>query len=50
VERLHQLPNTGPNSHRGLLDWSMPVISRGRMFVRTPVELICYDIRDPKTK
>jgi len=50
VERLHQLPNTGPNSHRGLLDWSMPVISRGRMFVRTPVELICYDIRDPKAK
>ena len=50
IERLHQLPNTGPNSHRGLLDWSMPVISRGRMFIRTPVELLCYDIRDPKAK
>src|SRR5204863_4920558 len=25
VEKLHALPNTGPNSHRGLLDWSMPV-------------------------
>jgi outer membrane protein assembly factor BamB len=45
VEKLHPLPNTGPNSHRGLLDWSMPVISKGRMVVRTPVEIICYDIR-----
>ncbi len=45
VEKLHTLPNTGKNSHRGLLDWSMPVISRGRMFVRTPVELICYSIK-----
>ncbi len=45
VEKLHPLPNRGPNSHRGLLDWSMPVISKGRMIVRTPVEIICYDIR-----
>jgi len=22
------------------------VIARGRLFIRTPVELICYDIRD----
>ncbi|HLY75818.1 MAG TPA: PQQ-binding-like beta-propeller repeat protein [Planctomycetota bacterium] len=50
VERLHQLANTGRYSHRGLLDWSMPVISRGRLFVRTPVEIICYDIKDPKAR
>jgi hypothetical protein len=50
VENLHALPNTGRNSHRGLLDWSMPVLSKGRMYVRTPVELICYDIKDPGAK
>jgi outer membrane protein assembly factor BamB len=50
VENLHPLPNIGRASHRGLLDWSMPVISRGRLFVRTPVEIICYDIKDPKAK
>jgi hypothetical protein len=46
IEKLHDLKNTGPRSQKGLLDWSMPVIARGRMFIRTPVELICYDIRD----
>ena len=45
VEHLHNLTNVGKNSHKGLLDWSMPVISRGRLFVRTPVEIICYDIQ-----
>jgi hypothetical protein len=24
----------------------MPVIAQGRLFIRTPVEIICYDIRD----
>ena len=33
-----------------LVDWSMPVISRGRLFVRTPVEIICYDIKEPGAK
>jgi hypothetical protein len=28
----------------------MPVIARGRLFIRTPVEIICYDIRDPTAK
>ncbi|MFT7643164.1 MAG: hypothetical protein ACI9G1_004929 [Pirellulaceae bacterium] len=37
--------NTGPRSHKGLLDWNMPVIAHGRMFIRTPGEIICYDIR-----
>jgi len=46
IEKVHDLPNTGPRSQKGLLDWNMPVIARGRLFVRTPVEIICYDIRD----
>jgi hypothetical protein len=24
----------------------MPVIARGRLYIRTPVEIICYDIKD----
>ena len=27
-----------------LTDLVMPVLSRGRLYVRTPVELICYDV------
>jgi hypothetical protein len=50
VEKLHAVANIGRNTHRGLLDWSMPVISRGRLFVRTPVEIICYDIKDRTAK
>jgi outer membrane protein assembly factor BamB len=46
VEKVHTLKNTGPRSQKGLLDWNMPVISRGRMYIRTPGEMICYDIRD----
>jgi hypothetical protein len=46
IEKVHDLKNTGPRSQRGLLDWCMPVISRGRVFIRTTVEMICYDIRD----
>jgi hypothetical protein len=46
IEKVHGLRNTGPRSHKGLLDWNMPVIARGRMYIRTPVEIICYDIRD----
>jgi len=46
IENVHDLRNTGPRSQKGLLDWNMPVIARGRLFIRTPVELICYDIRD----
>ena len=48
VENLHALTNIGRGSHRGLLDWSMPVLSKGRMFVRTPIEIICYDIKAAK--
>lgn len=50
VENLHPLANIGRNKERGLLDWSMPVIAGGRLFVRTPVEIICYDIKDSQAK
>jgi hypothetical protein len=46
IEHLHNLKNTGPRSQRGLLDWSMPVIAHGRMYIRTPGEIICYDIKE----
>ena len=46
IEKIHELSNTGARSQKGLLDWNMPVIARGRMYIRTPTELICYDIRD----
>ena len=47
IEKVHDLTNIGPGGHKGLLDWNMPAISRGRMYIRTPVEMICYDIKDP---
>jgi hypothetical protein len=28
-----------------LIDFVQPVLSRGRLFIRTPAELICYDVR-----
>jgi len=37
IEKIHDLKNTGPRSQKGLLDWNMPVISNGRLFLRTPV-------------
>ena len=50
IEKLHTVANIGRNTHKGLLDWSMPVISKGRLYIRTPVEIICYDIKDPGAK
>jgi outer membrane protein assembly factor BamB len=47
VEKVHTFKNTGPRSQKGLLDWNMPVIAAGRMYIRTPTEIICYDVRDP---
>jgi outer membrane protein assembly factor BamB len=49
LDKVHDLKNTGPRKHRGLLDWNMPVIARGRLYIRTPVEMICYDVKDPGT-
>jgi outer membrane protein assembly factor BamB len=46
LEKVHTLKNTGARSHKGLLDWNMPVIAGGRLVIRTPLEIICYDIRD----
>jgi outer membrane protein assembly factor BamB len=46
IDKVHQLRNTGARSQKGLLDWSMPVLADGRMFIRTPIEIICYNIRD----
>ncbi|MSR52380.1 MAG: hypothetical protein EXS09_03700 [Gemmataceae bacterium] len=46
IEKMHELKNTGPRSQKGLLDWNMPVIASGRMYIRTPGEVICYDIRE----
>ncbi len=48
VEKLHTLSNVRNNV--GLLDWCRPVISEGRLFIRTPVELISYDIKDRNAK
>lgn len=45
IEKIHDLRNTGPRGHKGLLDWNMPVIANGKLLLRTPGELICYDIR-----
>lgn len=50
IEKLHTLKNTGPRSQKGLLDWNMPVIAGGRMYIRTPGEILCYDIKDPGPK
>src|SRR5947209_19781722 len=49
IEKVHNLRNTGPRSQKGLLDWNMPVIARGRLYIRTPIEIICYDIREGGT-
>ncbi len=46
IEKVHNVKNVGPNSHRGLLDWNMPVIAGGRLYIRTPNEMICYDIAE----
>jgi outer membrane protein assembly factor BamB len=50
MEKIHDLRNVGPRSQKGLLDWNMPVIARGCLFIRTPFELICYDITDHSSK
>ncbi len=42
VENLHNLDNR--RFSPGLGDWVMPVIFNGRLYIRTPLEMICYDI------
>ena len=46
VEKVHGVRNSGARGHKGLLDWCVPAIAGGRMHIRTPLEIICYDIRD----
>jgi outer membrane protein assembly factor BamB len=46
IKKVHDLRNTGPRSQKGLLDWNMPVIARGRLYIRTPGEIICYDVKN----
>ena len=43
VENLHGLNNK--RFSPGLGDWVMPVIANGRLYIRTPLEMICYDLR-----
>ncbi|MBI3829809.1 MAG: PQQ-binding-like beta-propeller repeat protein [Planctomycetes bacterium] len=45
VEKLHNLSNS---TNPGQIDWTMPTIANGRLYLRLPAELICYDIKDPK--
>jgi hypothetical protein len=45
IEKVHELRNTGARSQKGWLDRNMPV-ARGRMYIRTPGEIICCDIKD----
>ncbi len=40
VEKLHDVTNA--NGRDG--GWVMPVLSRGKLFIRTPNELICYKV------
>ncbi len=49
IEKVHNAAEHGAPLQRGLLDWNMPVIARGRLYIRTPVEIICYDITDHAT-
>ena len=47
LENLHALSN---DTNPGQIDWVMPSIANGRLYLRLPTELICYDIHDPKAK
>ncbi len=46
VEKLHDVTNARGTDG----GWVMPVLSRGKLYIRTPSELICYDIKDHKVK
>ncbi len=44
VEKIHSVDALAITDPRGLGDCVMPVLSRGRLYVRTPTELICYKV------
>lgn len=49
VEKLHNV-NYARGNEQALVDWNMPVIAYGKLLVRTPDAIICYDIHDPQSK
>ncbi len=49
IENLHSVQYVRGNE-QALVDWDMPVIVRKKLIVRTPVEVICYDIADPNAE
>ncbi len=46
VEKIHSIGTISVLDARGLADCVMPVLSRGRLYVRTADELICFDVKD----
>jgi len=47
---VHAEPNKGSHGPPGLGDWTTPALSRGRLYIRTPKELICYDVADHEAR
>ncbi|MFB3890992.1 MAG: PQQ-binding-like beta-propeller repeat protein [Phycisphaerae bacterium] len=47
IERLHNV-QYARGHEQALVDWNIPVIAHRKLIVRTPSEIICYDIADPK--
>jgi len=50
VEKVLSVEEVNVIHHRGLTDCVMPALSRGKLYIRTPDELICIDVKDPKAK
>src|SRR6185436_12948506 len=44
VEKLHSTETINATSPLGLADCVMPALSRGRLYIRTTDELICYKV------
>lgn len=47
LEKIHNASNA---TNPGQIDWTMPTLANGKLFVRLPSELICYDVKDPNAK
>jgi outer membrane protein assembly factor BamB len=50
IEKIHADTRRGVAAAQGLTDWVQPILSHGKMYIRTPGELICYQISDQKAK
>lgn len=48
VEKVHNISVEKVNAQNtlGWGDWVQPVLSRGKLYVRAPAELICFDVAD----